>query len=284
MEKEKFYGYYDGAFAVIDAICTPLLGERQAKQGSEVIVTGISCEMFFPALHYRGIVPVFVDVNLDTFLPDLNIIETCIVEGKTKAIIFSYPLGNGIDIEKLKDVCDEYNIFLLEMSSGAGVFGYGDVGLSKNGDGYDVQVRSNPILYNSIKANKEKLYIQYGRFPISWQYLFDSLKGHKKYFRLQLTQSQPDWFGFSLTVKESAPFDRYELSNYLKENGIQVRFIDSATLLSQPSFKNVRHSIFQDLVNSDVIMQDTIWLPLKQNRKQEIIVKLIDEFVRSKNG
>jgi dTDP-4-amino-4,6-dideoxygalactose transaminase len=280
--KEKFNGYYDGIFATINAICDPLLGERHAKIGNEVVVTGIGCDLFFPALHYKGIIPIFIDVNLDTFLPDLDVIENCIVEGKTKAVISVSALGNTVDLVKLRDICDEYNILLVEASFGDCVSGTGDISIYKEDNGLVVQVHSNPIFEQSIRASKEKLEFTTGKFKISQHYLYDNLVVYKKYFRFQTSDSNPDWHGFSITVKETAPFDKYDLANHLKENGIQVKFIDSGILLLQPSFKNIKHTIFQDLINSNVIMRDTLVIPLKQNRREESIVKTIKEFVESK--
>jgi len=280
--QEDFKGYYDGVFAAIEAICRPQLGDRQAKISNEVVVTGIGCELFFPAFHYKGLIPVLVDVNLDSFLPGLDVIENCIVEGKTKAVLFPFPMGNTVNMEQLRDICDEYNVFLIEFTLGETVSGLGDLSVFRNKDGLTVQVRSNPILANSIGFSKQTLETKQGNRKVSRDYLLSELLPHKQYFRFQQTVSIPDWYGFAITVKETSPFDRTELAQHLKENGIYTKLIESATLLLQPSYKNIKHVVFQDLVNSDVIMRDTLYIPLRQNKKEEYIVKTIKEFVESR--
>lgn len=277
--KVNFKGYYDGIFAAVVAICNPVLGSRQAKFGNEVICTGIGCEMFFPAFHYKGLIPVFIDVNLDTLLPDLDVIETCIVEGKTKAVLFSYPMGNSLDLEKLRDICDEYSVFMIEYTLGDKTSGSADLRLSKTHDGFDVCVKNNPVLENSILNSAQIFSEPSGKYKISHERISCELEEYKKYLRFQYSSNCPDWYGFSITVKETASFDKYSLANHLRENGVQVRFIESATTLLQPSLKNIKHVIFQDLVNSDVAMRDTLWIPLWQNKKEEYIAKKIKEFM-----
>jgi CDP-6-deoxy-D-xylo-4-hexulose-3-dehydrase len=80
-------------------------------------------------------VPVFVDVDLDTFLPNMEVIENAIVEGKTKAVVLAHPLGNPFNASALRDICDEYNIFLIEDAcdglggsfEGSPIGSYGDL-------------------------------------------------------------------------------------------------------------------------------------------------------------
>ena len=54
--------------------------------------------------------PVFVDASLPTYNIDVNLIERAISE-KTKAIAIAHTLGNPFDLEKVKNICDKYNLY-----------------------------------------------------------------------------------------------------------------------------------------------------------------------------
>ena len=52
-------------------------------------------------------------VLFDTFNIDVNQIEKAITP-KTKAIILAHTLGNPFDIEEVKEICNKYNLWLIE--------------------------------------------------------------------------------------------------------------------------------------------------------------------------
>lgn len=279
---EKFTGLYDSTHAIITAICEPMLGTRAAKSGDEVIVMGIGCEAFFPALHYRGLLPVFIDINLDTLLPDLDVLETVIVEGKTKALIYPYPFGSNTDKEEIQEICNEYEIFLIDISGNINSL-IGDMSLVYSRDCFYVSACCNPILESSIKSSKKYIIQETLKncegTNVEWSYLYDFLIEYRKYFRFQSLEKDVKSSGFSVIVKETSPFDSGELQEYLNKKGINTSNILSGTFLRQPSYKQVKHVVFQDLVNSDVIQRDGFWIPLRQHKKEEYIVKTIKEFV-----
>ena len=89
-------------------------GHRRAQDGDEIITVAAGFPTTVNPIIQNGLVPVFVDVDLDTFTPDMGVIENAIVEGKTKGIILAHPLGNPFDAFALRDICDEYGIWFLE--------------------------------------------------------------------------------------------------------------------------------------------------------------------------
>ncbi len=56
-----------------------------------------------------GAIPVFVDVDLQTYNVNTDLIETAITD-KTKAIMLAHTLGNPYNLEKVKALCDKYNL------------------------------------------------------------------------------------------------------------------------------------------------------------------------------
>jgi len=95
------------------ALTSPLLKERQIKRGDEVITVAAGFPTTVTPIVQYGAVPVFVDMELETFNIDVTQIEKAITP-KTKAIMIAHTLGNPFDIEKVKEICNKYNLWLIE--------------------------------------------------------------------------------------------------------------------------------------------------------------------------
>ncbi len=72
--------------------------------------------------------------------------------------------------------------------------------------------------------------------------------------------STPSWFGFPLTLRESAPFERVELLRFLDQRKIGTRLLFAGNLTRQPYFRDRPHRVAGRLDNADIIMQRTFWL------------------------
>ena len=103
----------------VTAITSQVFGERRAKPGDEVLTVAAGFPTTVNPIIQNGLVPVFLDVNLDTVTPDVTQIEMAIEEGKTKAIVLAHPLGNPVDTESIRDICNEFGIFFIEDSCDA---------------------------------------------------------------------------------------------------------------------------------------------------------------------
>ncbi len=95
------------------ALTSPLLKDRQIQRGDEVITVAAGFPTTVAPIVQFGAIPVFVDIELDTFNIDPNEIEKA-VSPKTKAIMIAHTLGNPFDIERVKNICDKYNLWLIE--------------------------------------------------------------------------------------------------------------------------------------------------------------------------
>lgn len=73
------------------------------KQGDEVITTPFTAIPTISAIIAAGAIPVFVDVDPNTFLIDIGKVPDA-VNSKTKAIIPVHLFGNMVDINKLKSI------------------------------------------------------------------------------------------------------------------------------------------------------------------------------------
>ena len=97
----------------LTALTSHKLGEKRLKQNDEVITVAASFPTTVAPIIQNGLIPVFVDVDLQNFNIDVNQIEEAITE-KTKAIFIAHTLGNPFNIDKVLDICEKYNLWLIE--------------------------------------------------------------------------------------------------------------------------------------------------------------------------
>jgi CDP-6-deoxy-D-xylo-4-hexulose-3-dehydrase len=72
--------------------------------------------------------------------------------------------------------------------------------------------------------------------------------------------SDPSWFGFPITVRESAGCNRVDLLRYLDDHRIGTRLLFAGNVTRQPYFANRQYRIAGSLANADVIMNNTFHL------------------------
>ncbi len=96
----------------------------------------------------------------------------------------------------------------------------------------------------------------------NFAFLKNSLDRYAKYLILpEVTKkSDPSWFGFPILVKESAPFTRNDIVNYLEQNKIATRMLFGGNLTKQPAYKNVKYRISGDLRNTNLVMNNLFWI------------------------
>jgi len=56
----------------------------------------------------------------------------------------------------------------------------------------------------------------------------------------ELTGVYTAWLAFPITIKDKAPFSRYEIVSYLEKNRVQTRPLFSGNILKHPAFKKIR--------------------------------------------
>lgn len=81
--------------------------------GDEVITTPLTFAASANCILYCGAKPVFADINLETYNIDPNSIREHITD-KTKAVIAVDFTGQAVDIKKIREICDEFNLVFIE--------------------------------------------------------------------------------------------------------------------------------------------------------------------------
>lgn len=102
----------------MSALTSYKLGDRQVKRGDEIITVASGFPTTVNPIIQLGLIPVFVDCNLDTCNINADKIEEAITD-KTKAIFVAHTLGNPYDLDKIVEVCKKYNLWLIEDSCDA---------------------------------------------------------------------------------------------------------------------------------------------------------------------
>jgi len=110
--------------------------------------------------------------------------------------------------------------------------------------------------------------------------LYVSLKKYEKYFILPVAtkNSDPSWFGFTLLVRENAPFTRMDIVRYLEENKIATRMLFGGNLMKQPAYKNIKYRVVGNLKYTDMVMNNLFWVGVYPGITKEKMDYMIDVF------
>ncbi len=84
----------------VAALTSPKLGERQLRAGDEVITVAAAFPTTVFPLVQCGLVPVFVDADLETYNANPDRLEEAITP-RTRAIMLAHTLGNPFDLDRV---------------------------------------------------------------------------------------------------------------------------------------------------------------------------------------
>ena len=121
----------------------------------------------------------------------------------------------------------------------------------------------------------------------NWARLKKGLKSLEEFLILPKAtkNSKPSWFGFAITVRDGAPFTRFELVQHIESRRIGTRQLFGGNLLKQPAYSGLPIRVVGDLKNADVITNSTFWIGVYPGLSAEMIdfmIGTITEFVQSK--
>jgi CDP-4-dehydro-6-deoxyglucose reductase, E1 len=96
----------------VAAACSRLL-ERPLQPGDEVVTPALGFATTVAPIYQQGLVPVYVDVELETMNPSLEAFEAAIGE-RTRAVMAAHCLGNPFDAAGLAELCAARGLVLIE--------------------------------------------------------------------------------------------------------------------------------------------------------------------------
>lgn len=338
-----------------NTLTSPKLGKRAINKGDEIIGVAAGFPTTVNPIVQFGAIPVFVDVDLKTHNIDADLIEAAITP-KTKAIMLAHTLGNPFNLTKVKDLCEKYNLWLIEdccdalgakydgkmvgtwgdiatlsfypahhitMGEGGAVFSdnkrlmtiaesFRDWGrdcycnpgcdntcgtrfnkqLGSLPKGYDHKYTYSHLGFNLKISDMQAAcgLAQLKRVPEfilkrneNFEYLKNRLSTLTDFisFTEATENSTPSWFGFPITLKESSGISRVELTKHLDQYKIGTRLLFAGNLTRQPYFKNVEYRISGELTNTDITMNNALWLgvyPALGKEQLNFIAEKLEEF------
>ena len=114
---------------------------------------------------------------------------------------------------------------------------------------------------------------------------------------------KPSWFGYLISVKESCPFSKQQLVEYLEKEGIATRQLFAGNILRQPlivdneeiqfrvgnskimTSKDLNDDVYKKLPNTDFVMNNTFWVgvyPALGEKEMRRISDVIHKFILEK--
>ena len=115
--EKEFAAYVGAPFATAVSNCTTALHlallALGVSEGDEVITVSHSYIATANSVKYCGAKPVFVDVELETYNIDPNLVEAAITP-KTKAILCVHQIGMPCDLEGVLAVAKRHNVPVIE--------------------------------------------------------------------------------------------------------------------------------------------------------------------------
>jgi CDP-6-deoxy-D-xylo-4-hexulose-3-dehydrase len=318
----------------LTALTSSRLGDKALRPGDEVITVAAGFPTTVTPILQNGLVPVYVDVDLATYVANEEALEAAI-SPKTRAIMMAHTLGNPFNLDLIKRLATKHNLWIIEDSCDAlggtykgqmvGTFGdlstfsfypahhittgeggavliksaalkpivesFRDWGrdcwcapgcdntclkryewtLGELPEGYDHKYTYSHLGYNlksgDIQAaiglaqlDRLNSFVELRRK--NWQYLRAGLQNLQEFLILPeaTLDSDPSWFGFAITVKPGGPKSRNEIVKTLNEMRIGTRLLFGGNLLRQPAFMGTPRRIVGELLNTDIVMNDTFWI------------------------
>lgn len=97
----------------LSALTSPQLKERRLNPGDEVITVAAGFPTTVNPILQNGMVPVFVDVNLDDYGVNVDQLESA-WSPKVKAVILAHTLGNPFNIQRVMEFVKDHKLWFIE--------------------------------------------------------------------------------------------------------------------------------------------------------------------------
>jgi CDP-6-deoxy-D-xylo-4-hexulose-3-dehydrase len=289
--------------AAITALCSPII-RSPMKTGDEVITTAMTFPTTLNPIIQNGLIPVFIDIEEDTYNIDASKIEEAITE-KTRAIVFAHTLGNPAEMDKIMQIALKYNLYVLEDTCDALDSTYDGKQCGACGHRFDYKFGDLPegydhkYVYNNIGYNLKPLDIQCAMgieqlkkmktFTIkrkkNFQILYECFKKYEDKFILPraLPKADPSWFAIPITIRENSGFTKKDFVTFLESKLIETRMLFAGNILKQPGYKNINCRIIGDLKYTDQVLYRTFFLgvyPGLTDEKLYYITECIVDFFK----
>ena len=162
-------------------------------------------------------------------------------------------------------------------------------------EGYDHKYIYSHIGFN-LKVTDMQAAIGLSQLLKIDQFVYKRRENHKKLYELmkpledffilpeKTPNSNPSWFGFMITIRDSKKINRNKLVQYLEENKIGTRLFFGGNMTKQPAYLNIKKKVIGSLVNSEKVMNDSFWIgvwPGLNENHLSFIVEIISKYLQT---
>jgi CDP-6-deoxy-D-xylo-4-hexulose-3-dehydrase len=102
----------------LTTLTSPSLGDQSLKPGDEVITVAAGFPTTVTPILQNGLVPVYVDVDLGTYVANEKALEEAIGP-KTRAIMMAHTLGNPFNLDLVEKLVKKHQLWFVEDSCDA---------------------------------------------------------------------------------------------------------------------------------------------------------------------
>jgi CDP-6-deoxy-D-xylo-4-hexulose-3-dehydrase len=150
--------------------------------------------------------------------------------------------------------------------------------------GYNLKVTDMQAAIGCAQLGKLERFI--ARRRANFDRLMDALRPYEDRLILPkaLAHSEPSWFGFVITVRESAGFSRADLVGFLEAHRIETRSLFAGNLLRHPAFQDIPRRVVRDLVNTDAVMNRTFFIGVYPGLDEARLEHMAAVFARFMRG
>ena len=126
--------------------------------------------------------------------------------------------------------------------------------------GYNLKITDMQAACGLAQIEKLSAFIQARKD--NFAFLKERLAGCEEFIELPRAteHSDPSWFGFPMTLKEGSPVTRLDLLTFLDQNKVGTRLLFAGNLVRQPYMERAKYRISGDLINTDIVMNNTFWI------------------------
>lgn len=155
------------------------------QKGDEVILPSFTFVSTANAFVSRGATPVFVDIDSTNLNLNLDLVEQAITP-RTKAIIAVHYAGHACDLNRLKQICEKHNLFLVEDAAMAFGNKFEDQPLGTIGDfgviSFDITKQISAIQGGLLLVNNPKFHQRAGHIYHIGTNREDFMEGNAPYY------------------------------------------------------------------------------------------------------
>ncbi len=142
--------------------------------------------------------------------------------------------------------------------------------------GYNLKLSDMQAAIGVSQLKKLPNFIQSRRE--NFEYLTNALECESDLIELPVAtpNSNPSWFGFPITVRDTAPISRFHMTRLLESRKIGTRLLFAGNLLRQPAYQGIPHRVVGPLINTDRIMNDTFWVGVYPGLSKAMLDWIVD--------